>query len=66
MRFLAKRLLVKLYLRLFDPYLGQADAISMGLGDALSEKAELNYVKREYARETWEMDTNPAGEVQTN
>jgi hypothetical protein len=41
----------------------QADGISMGLGDALSEKAEVDYVKREYARETWEMDTNPAGEV---
>ena len=41
----------------------QADAISMGLGDALSEKAEVDFVKREYERETWEMDTNPAGEV---
>lgn len=40
-----------------------ADAISMGLGDALSEKAEVDFVKREYERETWEMDTNPAGEI---
>ena len=41
----------------------QQDAISMGLGDALSEKAEMDYVRREWARETWEMDENPAGEV---
>jgi VIT1/CCC1 family predicted Fe2+/Mn2+ transporter len=40
-----------------------ADAISMGLGDALSEKAEMDMIAREYSRETWEMDSNPAGEV---
>jgi DNA damage-binding protein 1 len=40
-----------------------ADAISMGLGDALSEKAELDYINREWQRETWEMDNNPAGEI---
>eukprot|EP00615_Pteridomonas_danica_P001058 CAMPEP_0114359166 /NCGR_PEP_ID=MMETSP0101-20121206/22811_1 /TAXON_ID=38822 ORGANISM="Pteridomonas danica, Strain PT" /NCGR_SAMPLE_ID=MMETSP0101 /ASSEMBLY_ACC=CAM_ASM_000211 /LENGTH=301 /DNA_ID=CAMNT_0001502569 /DNA_START=38 /DNA_END=943 /DNA_ORIENTATION=+ len=40
-----------------------ADAISMGLGDALSEKAEVDYIRREWARETWEMDNNPAGEI---
>lgn len=40
-----------------------ADAISMGLGDALSEKAELDYIHREWKRETWEMDNNPQGEV---
>jgi vacuolar iron transporter family protein len=40
-----------------------ADAISMGLGDALSEKAEMDMIAREYKRETWEMDSNPAGEV---
>jgi hypothetical protein len=33
------------------------------LGDALSEKAEMEYVMREYKREKWEMDSNPAGEV---
>jgi DNA damage-binding protein 1 len=40
-----------------------ADAISMGLGDALSEKAEMDMVEREWQRENWEMDSNPAGEV---
>lgn len=41
-----------------------ADAISMGLGDALSEKAEMDYVKREHQREKWEMDNNPKGEIE--
>lgn len=41
-----------------------ADAISMGLGDALSEKAEMEYVKREFERETWEMENSPEGEKQ--
>jgi len=40
-----------------------ADAISMGLGDALSEKAEMDMVKREWDRENWEMDNNPEGEI---
>mmetsp|Transcript_6635 Transcript_6635/g.15784 ORF Transcript_6635/g.15784 Transcript_6635/m.15784 type:complete len:285 (-) Transcript_6635:356-1210(-) len=39
-----------------------ADAISMGLGDALSEKAEYDYVKREYDREAWELENHPEGE----
>jgi len=39
-----------------------ADAISMGLGDALSEKAELDYIKREYDREAWELKNHPEGE----
>ena len=30
-----------------------AAAISMGVGDALSEKAELDYVRREWQRESW-------------
>jgi VIT1/CCC1 family predicted Fe2+/Mn2+ transporter len=30
-----------------------ADGISMGLGDYLSEKAEIEYVKAEKAREKW-------------
>ena len=41
-----------------------ADAISMGLGDALSEKAEVDFQMREWKREAWEMDENPEGEVQ--
>ena len=41
-----------------------ADAISMGLGDTLSEVAERDFIRREWERETWEMDTNPKGEVQ--
>ena len=41
-----------------------ADAISMGLGDALSEKAELEHVRREHKRENWEMDNNPKGEIE--
>jgi vacuolar iron transporter family protein len=40
-----------------------ADAISMGVGDALSEKAEMDFVRREWDRESWEMDENPDGEV---
>lgn len=40
-----------------------ADAISMGLGDALSEKAEMDFVRREWNRESWEMDENPDGEI---
>lgn len=40
-----------------------ADAISMGLGDALSEKAEMDMVQREWQRENWEMDSNPTGEI---
>ena len=39
-----------------------ADAISMGLGDALSEKAEQDYVKKEFERENWEMENAPEGE----
>lgn len=42
-----------------------ADAMSMGLGDNLiSEMAERDFIRREWERETWEMDTNPSGKVQ--
>ena len=41
-----------------------ADAMSMGLGDTLSEMAERDFIRREWERETWEMDTNPSGKVQ--
>lgn len=40
-----------------------ADAISMGLGDYLSEKAENEYVAKEQAREQWEMDNFLEGEI---
>lgn len=40
-----------------------ADAISMGLGDYLSEKAEMEYVAQEQAREQWEMDNFIEGEI---
>jgi hypothetical protein len=33
------------------------DGISMGFGDYLSSKAELDHVKVEKAREEWEFDT---------
>ena len=40
-----------------------ADAISMGLGDALSEFAEQNYEKGERDREEWEFDNYREGEI---
>lgn len=41
-----------------------ADGISMGFGDYLSSVAEREYTLAERQREEWEMDNNPAGEVQ--
>ena len=41
-----------------------ADALSMGVGDALSSKAEQEYVLAEKDRETWEMENYPEGEIQ--
>lgn len=41
-----------------------SDAISMGLGDAVSEMAEMSFVKNEKAREKWEMETYLEGEIE--
>lgn len=40
-----------------------ADGISMGFGDFLSSKAELDYAKLEYERESWEVDNGLEGEI---
>lgn len=40
------------------------DGISMGMGDFLSEKAEIDFVKSELERENWEFENYPQGEVQ--
>ncbi|KAJ8614611.1 hypothetical protein CTAYLR_004973 [Chrysophaeum taylorii] len=40
-----------------------ADGLSMGLGDYISERAELEYVKREHLRESWELEHYPEGEL---
>ena len=39
-----------------------ADALSMGVGDALSSKAENEYILRERKREAWEFQNFPEGE----
>jgi VIT1/CCC1 family predicted Fe2+/Mn2+ transporter len=41
-----------------------SDAISMGLGDALSEMAEGEFVRAEKAREKWEMQNYLEGELE--
>ena len=40
-----------------------ADAISMGMGDWVSETAEIDFQRMEVARETWEFLNMPEGEV---
>ena len=40
------------------------DALSMGMGDAISESAEHAYIRGERAREAWEYKNFPQGEVQ--
>ena len=39
-----------------------ADALSMGVGDALSSKAETEVAARERKREAWELENYPEGE----
>lgn len=40
-----------------------ADALSMGVGDALSSKAETEVARREREREKWELDNYKEGEI---
>lgn len=40
-----------------------ADAMSMGVGDALSTKAENEYILAEKKREEWELEHFPEGEI---
>ena len=39
-----------------------ADGISMGVGNYLSSKSELEYIKKEREREEWEIEHYPEGE----
>jgi len=41
-----------------------ADGLSMAFGDYLSTKSEVEYRNAEKARETWEVENNPEGEMQ--
>lgn len=39
------------------------DGISMGVGDYLSSKADMEHQETEYQREKWEFENNPEGEI---
>lgn len=39
------------------------DALSMAFGDYLSSKSEIEFQRAEKARETWEVENNPEGEM---
>lgn len=41
-----------------------ADGLSMGMGDAMSSQAEMDYNQSERRREKWEMDNNMEGEIE--
>lgn len=41
-----------------------ADALSMGVGEFLSSKAEAEWILSERSREVWELENYPAGEIQ--
>jgi hypothetical protein len=39
------------------------DALSMGLGDWVGERSEIELTEAEFKREKWEMDNHPEGEA---
>lgn len=39
------------------------DGLSMAMGDAMSEAAEHSFIRGEHARETWEYENYPEGEI---
>ncbi len=37
------------------------DALSMGLGEWIGERSEIEFTRAEFKREKWEMDNHPEG-----